>query len=336
MFKSARLRLTIIYCAVFFVVFWTFTLGLYFWMDNSFGEGYISQVKGRQTEQSGEFDFNDKSVETVTIAGDVAMGRLEWVLLILNGGMLLVIPPLAWMLTGRTLRPIETMYDRQEQFVSDASHELRTPLTVIQGELDVALKKERSPREYQRVLDSARQELGGLHELVEALLLETRAGEGKAMLAQDEVDIIDLLTETIERMSPLTVAKSGSLEFDPPTTRLVVRGSSIMLGRLFGNVIDNAVKAIDSGGHILVTAEAQGVHVLVTVSDDGHGMTQEAVAHSFDRFYQADDARARQGFGLGLAISKTIVEQHRGTITLTSEPGRGTLVSIKLPRKVST
>jgi len=302
-------------------------------MDSSFGEGYISQVQSRETEQTGESNFTDKAVHVVTVAGDVAMGQLGRILIALNGGMLLIIPPLAWFLTRRTLQPIEEAFEKQKQFVSDASHELRTPLTVVQGELDVALKKDRPKTEYRRVMESSRQEVAKLRELVEALLLEAKTVDTTAAQFMDDVDLADLLTETVERMKLLATTKGVSVNLDPPTESATIVGSSVLLGRLFLNVLENALKMTPAGGHINVSFEFSHSTILTIISDDGPGMDPGAVAHAFDRFYQADNSRAREGFGLGLAICKTIAEQHGGSIKLASKPGRGTTVSISLPRK---
>ena len=329
MFRSARLRLTIIYCIVFFSIFWLFSGGLYVWMDQSFGEGYITTVTTKQ-EQSGETVSSPKAAR---IAGDVALDRLKYTLIILNGDLLFTIPELAWLLTSRTLKPIEKTYAKQRQFVSDASHELRTPLTIMQGELDVTLKKERSPSDYQATLKSTREELKRLHALTEALLFVARADQSQLHGARSAVDLTDVITEVISRLQPLADAKAIAVSFEPPATQLAVGGSEAMLRQLATNLVENAIKFTPKSGQVSVSAEASHHSIVFRVTDNGIGMTKEAAQQAFERFYRADEARQRsRGFGLGLSISKAIVEQHGGTIDIESEVKRGTTVVVTLPQ----
>lgn len=328
MFHSARLRLTIFYCAAFISIFWIFSGGLYLWMDQSFGEGYISKVTARQEQKEQVKD----SPKTVVIAGDVALDQLKYTLIALNGVLLFAVPGLAWLLTSRTLQPIEETYAKQRRFVSDASHELRTPLTIMQGELDVTLKKARSVSDYQASLRSTREEVTRLHELTEALLFVARADQRSTNHGQKEVDLTDVVTEVVSRLSPLAKAKHISLEFEPPRAQLVVPGFEEMLKQLFTNVIENAIKFTPKSGRVSVSAEPAAHAIDFYITDSGIGMTKQAATQAFERFYRADDARQRAGFGLGLAICKAIVKEHGGTISLESKLDHGTTVKVWLPR----
>lgn len=332
MFKSARLKLTLIYCLIFFSVFWLFSAGLYVWMDRSFGEGYISKVKDQQVEQTGDVAFDDKSAETVTVAGDVALGQLKKVLIILNGSMLFVVPGLAWILTARTLRPIEETYDKQKQFVSDASHELRTPLTIMQGEIDVTLRQSRTPKEYQVTLRSTREELERLHQLTEGLLLVAKNDQAQIPLANHFVDVIDVLTEVTSRFSKIAQGRQVKLVFDPPNKRLITKGFPASIDQLFTNLVDNAIKFTPKKGQVSVQAELSVKDIIVRVKDTGIGMTKQERNQVFRRFYRAETSRTTKGFGLGLSISKAIVEQHNGTISVESKQQVGTTVIVTLPK----
>jgi signal transduction histidine kinase len=297
-------------------------------MDQSFGEGYISKVTSRQ-EQNGEVV---SSPETVRIAGDVALDRLKYTLIVLNGVLVFAVPWLAWLLTSRTLRPIENTYAKQRQFVSDASHELRTPLTIMQGELDVTLKKDRSVGEYQASLKSTREEVKRLHALTDALLFVARSDQRSARIKQNEVDLTDVLTEVVSRLGPLAATKRITVRFEPPAAKLVVSGSEEMLKQLFTNLAENAIKFTKKAGQVSVSAEPTAHIIDIYISDTGIGMTKQAVSRAFDRFYRADEARHQSGFGLGLSICKAIVEEHSGSIGLESKVGHGTTVKVSLPR----
>ena len=161
MFKTAQIKLTILYSALFLLLFWLFSAGLFVWMDESLGESYISQIRERQEEQVNTgFDDTDESI--TEIAADVALEKLARLLLVLNGALLVVIPGIAWILAKRTLLPIKKVHEQQKQFVSDASHELRTPLTIMSGEMEVVLNKNRCTEDYRKTLVSSKEEVDRL------------------------------------------------------------------------------------------------------------------------------------------------------------------------------
>jgi signal transduction histidine kinase len=301
-------------------------------MDQSFGEGYISKVQSQQLERNGTLTVNSSSGKTALIAGDIALDRLKDILLVLNGLLLLVVPGLAWLLTSRTLRPIEKTYAKQRQFVSDASHELRTPLTIMQGELDITLKRPRTTAEYRSSLKSTREEVIRLHDLTEALLMVTRGDQQRLGPDPGKVDVTDVITEVVSRSHPLASAKQVTIKFDPPTVELVVLGSEKMLEQLLTNLVENAVKFTPKKGKVTIRAKQTSHDISICITDTGIGMTEIAVSQAFERFYRADEARQQSGFGLGLSICKAIVEQHKGTIGLQSEFGHGTTVKVSLPR----
>src|SRR5665647_2573543 len=110
MLKEARKKLTVLYSVLFIIMFWSFSIGLFFWVDNSFGENYVDQVKEQQQIGQFEGDFADNEKALISIAGDVAMIQLRNILLILNGGLLIIIPLLAMLLTRKTLLPVQRIY----------------------------------------------------------------------------------------------------------------------------------------------------------------------------------------------------------------------------------
>src|ERR1017187_2052179 len=115
MFRKANIRLTLLYSLLFLVAFWAFSGGLYIWMENSFGKDYINQI---QQHENLEGDLNQRDTTIATIAGDVALHRLRDILLILNGGLLIIVPSVAWIVTRRILSPVQRIHDQQRQFVS--------------------------------------------------------------------------------------------------------------------------------------------------------------------------------------------------------------------------
>ena len=146
------------------------------------------------------------------------------------------------------------------------------------------------------------------------------------------MDLIDVLTETISRVLPLATQKNMKVVFEPPNSIIEVIGSTTMLRQLFTNLLDNAIKFTPKNGRITVSIIPTEKDVRIAVKDNGIGMTNQEVDQAFERFYRADTARSSKGLGLGLAISKAIVEQHNGSIEISSKDSKGTTVTIYLPR----
>lgn len=332
MFTKTRLKLTLFYSLLFLSLFWVFSFGLYYWMDRSFGEGYISQVRQRQAQQGqniGEFD--DSKTTIVTIAGDVALNQLRNILIVLNGISLLVIPAISWYLAKKSLAPIQLAHEKQKQFVSDASHELRTPITIMIGEIDVALKKVRTVIDYQHILKSNKEELARLTSLVENLLFLAREDQNSMTTLSDTVDITDLLSELIAQFKPVYTKKHLSVHFQPAEKSIVIKGNTQLIRQLFFNLLDNAITYTDKG-EILITLAQEGKYAKVSIKDSGVGISQEHRAKLFDRFYRVDSARSEtKGYGLGLAICLAIVKRHNGTITFISSPHKGSTFTVTLP-----
>jgi len=105
MFRKANIRLTLIYSILFLVSFWAFSIGLYVWMEYSFEDSYISEI-----EQHGEFEFDEQDIDIANIAAGVALDQLENTLLILNGAMIIIVPVIAWLMTRRTLAPVQRIH----------------------------------------------------------------------------------------------------------------------------------------------------------------------------------------------------------------------------------
>lgn len=332
MFTQTQLKLSLFYSLLFLSLFWLFSYGLYFWMEHSFGEGYISQVKQRHVQQ-GQFEgeFDDRKTTIVIIAADVALDQLRNVLVTINGISLFVIPTISWYLAKRNLAPIQVAHEKQKQFVSDASHELRTPLSIMSGEIEIALKKERKAQEYQTILKSNKEELTRLTSLVENLLFLAREDRNKMVPLTDRVDVTDLLLTLISQLKPIYTNKHLKVHFKAAEESIVIKGNKELLHQLFFNLLDNAIKYTDKG-EIRVTLSQEGRYAKVVIKDTGIGISQEHQKQLFDRFYRIDSARSEtKGYGLGLAISKAIVARHNGSITVTSTPHKGSTFTVSLP-----
>lgn len=329
MFRKANIKLTLLYSVLFLVSFWVFSAGLYIWMENSFGESYISEVQQQSEIKSG---FDEQHVDIADIAAEVALNRLGITLLILNGAMIIIVPGIAWLITRRTLAPVQRIHEQQKQFVSDVAHELRTPLSIMSGELEVALGKERTPADYQQVLTSNKQETDRLIELSENLLFLARDDQGRQTIEFEKVDITDLIGSVIASLQTESRRKEISVHFKPEEEPTFTFGQSAMLRRLFFNIIHNAIHYTPSKGDIMISLSTGKQYTQVKIKDNGIGISPEDQEKVFNRFYRVDDSRSQtKGYGLGLAICKSIVELHRGKITLHSALNQGSTFTIWLP-----
>jgi signal transduction histidine kinase len=333
MYNRARFKLTVAYSVLLLFLCWALSFGLYFWFRQSLGEGYITQVRqlnNPSSPGSANFDVIHRSV--ATIAGRVATVELRNILILLNGGLIFLIPISSWYLTNKTLNPINKAYEQQKQFVSDASHELRTPLSILSGEMELALNKNRTLTEYKQTIASSKEEIDRLTDLVRNLLFLARGDHvGQRILIQ-EIDITDLLGTLLTKYDSRLKAKKLHVEFKPAAENQIVNGSESMLQTLFSNLIDNAVKYTRKNGKVVVSIARDGNFAVIGVKDTGIGIPAEDTKKIFDRFYRSDYSRsAIKGFGLGLSISKSIVDMHKGKISVISRLDKGTTFRVYLP-----
>ena len=222
-------------------------------------------------------------------------------------------------------------FQRINQFSIDVSHELKTPLTILKGSTEVALRKERNREEYRVLLVSHLEEIDRMSQIIDDLLLLSKADMGKMQLNVSDIDLKDLILQVYVGMKIFAEKKDVALVVDDlQDTRL--KGDELKLRRMLWNIVDNGIKYTNSGGRVEISSAADDGYVRIKVRDTGVGIGDEDIKYVFDRFYRADRARKREsGTGLGLSISKWIAEAHKGAIEVESHPSSGSLFSIKLP-----
>ena len=227
---------------------------------------------------------------------------------------------------------LDEAFRRQRQFTADASHELRTPLTAIKGQAEVALQRDRDAVAYREVLRAINIEVDRMIRLVGSLLTLARADAGHIAMAREPVDLARLVTDAVEQVRPEATARQISLRLHPGSDVRLTADQDLLL-QLVLNLLDNAVKYTPARGAVSVAWAAEDNHAVVHVSDTGSGIPPEHQPRIFDRFYRADSARTRVagGAGLGLSISRWIAEAHGGTIAVESEPGQGSIFTVRLP-----
>lgn len=227
---------------------------------------------------------------------------------------------------------VENSFQQIKRFTADASHELKTPLTILRGEIEVGLKRLRTPEEYQKILASNLEEVKHMSRMVEDLLTLARADMGALELRKEVVDLGGLVREVWEEVRLWAEDKGVELLFQEDGEARVM-GDRGRLRQLALNLIDNAIKYTPSGGRVELRVVRDGDEVTFSVADTGEGIPAEDLQRIFERFYRVDKARSRQrgGTGLGLSICKWIAEAHGGRISAESELGRGSKFHVFLP-----
>lgn len=224
----------------------------------------------------------------------------------------------------------------KDDFLAVLSHELRNPLAPILTALD--LMRMTGAGAFPREVMIIERQVKHMVRLVDDLLDVSRIARGKIELAMEPVELSDVVTRALEMVSPLIEAKAHHLSVHMPAAGLVVKGDPIRLSQVVTNLLMNAAKYTPQNGSIDVTAERAGSRVSLCIRDSGVGMSAEILPRIFDLFAQERQTldRAAGGLGLGLAIVRSLVELHGGTVTARSEgPGEGSELTVELPLHAS-
>ncbi len=228
------------------------------------------------------------------------------------------------------LRRLDRMKD---EFIALVSHELRTPLTSIRGYLELLTEEADTFPETQRGwIDIIDRNSERLLSLVEDLLLSAQAEDGSVRLTVGAFDLTMMLEECLRAHEQTATSRRIAMSYDVKDAG-TIRGDRRRIAQAFDNVLSNALKFTPQSGRVDVRAARDGGVVRIEVADTGMGVPEEEQAAIFTRFFRTERARneAIVGAGLGLSITKTIVEAHDGTIDFTSREGRGTTFTIELP-----
>jgi heavy metal sensor kinase len=216
-------------------------------------------------------------------------------------------------------------------FAADAAHELRTPLATLRAELDTAIQQPRSAEDHERMLLSLAEEVARMNRIVSDLFTLAKIDMRQYALQKERVELRALLDEAREVWQDS--AEESGLEIVREGPPVVVAGDPVALRRVFMNLIENAIKYNRPGGKIHLSTEELPGKARVRVRDTGMGIAAEDLPRLFKRFYRVDKARSRDsgGAGLGLAICKSFIEAHGGTIGVESALGVGTTFTIEFP-----
>ncbi|HEY9230312.1 MAG TPA: ATP-binding protein, partial [Gemmatimonadaceae bacterium] len=227
-------------------------------------------------------------------------------------------------------REAETLARTREEVLGVVAHDLRNPLGVAGGVLKMLEELELEPADREKLLATGTRAVNQMNRLIGDLLDAMRIEAGRLALEIEEITAASVLSQAEESVRHLAKDKDITLTVEEPDPSLLFRADRGRIVQVFANLLGNAIKFTPSGGRVTLRSRRDAEDIVFEVADNGPGVSPENQAHLFDRFWQARSADSR-GVGLGLAISKGIVEAHGGRIWVLSTPGRGSRFFFALP-----
>ncbi|MEI6581078.1 MAG: HAMP domain-containing sensor histidine kinase [bacterium] len=314
-FFIARLRLTFYYFITALIILGGSSLVLY------------NTILSNLTRSILEGGF-DQGISQIIIdnAQDILLNRF----LTINAIIIFFIIIIGFLLTHKTLEPIKLNMQKQKRFIADASHELRTPTAVVISGLEVALSNKKldftgAKKTLENTLDEMRE-----FSKLSNNLLDISKYDMPIKTKYEPIYIDELVKTIVEKNKNLAYAKNIKIETEIEF-KAKIFGNGIELSRVFFNILDNAIKHTPTGGLILVSDKIVSSKYVLTISDNGVGIKEDIIEKIFDPFFRGDTSRSTEGAGLGLTLSKKIVENHKGMISIKSQVNKGTNVIISLP-----
>ncbi len=228
------------------------------------------------------------------------------------------------------LTRLESSFERISQFSSDASHELKTPLTIIKGELEIALRKDRSTSEYKQTLDTSLNEVMVIEQTINDLLF--LAKNEKDLITQNTKELLyfdEIVDESINEIKNFAILNKIEIKFDLIDT-LEFKGYSNFLKIAIKNLLKNAIQYSDKESFVIVKSYIENGYFNISIQDFGIGIASSEQAKIFEKFYRTDKSRNKNsgGTGLGMSIVKKIIDIHKGNIKVNSSENIGTTITL--------
>ncbi|MFZ1721366.1 MAG: HAMP domain-containing sensor histidine kinase [Microgenomates group bacterium] len=335
LFISARLQLTAWYLLIVLLITGSVSAIVYFRTT------YVIQQEYARIEQRILKDFqrigqpeSETPVERV-LRADLALAKQQifFQLLVVNGLIALLFAIAGYILSGKTLRPIQSILEEQQRLVADAAHELKTPITALKTSLEVNLMDKSLPVGTRKILSENLEDIECLGMLTESLLKLARFEHQQ--LDHVVVELAQLTKQAVKQITPLATKKSIVIKSKGLKKKYPVVGDFGALLDLEILLLDNAIKYSASGTTVTISLIEHRRTIELNVTDQGIGISKEHLAHIFNRFYRVDSSRTQSrtgGYGLGLAIAKKIVTQHKAALYVKSSPDVGTIFSVNFPK----
>jgi signal transduction histidine kinase len=258
--------------------------------------------------------------------------KIEMLIYIVDGILLVGIGFSSYFLAGKTLKPIRKVLEAQKKFSADASHDLRTPLAIVTTESEVILADtEASKDDLRKTIGSNLEEVRKMSKLVHDLLLLSRGDNHAPAYALVRVDAHNFLEKIVEKMRAQAQQKGLTMHLSR-YKKICIAIDPNTFDRAISNIVQNAIKYTHTGTITIdITEDVRKAYI--TIKDTGVGIDQKDLPHIFDRFYKAEHSRNDiSSSGLGLSIAKLIIEEYDGAIEVKSNVGKGTEVRITVPK----
>lgn len=284
-------------------------------------QGIVFHKNSLKIEVLPEFKSEQKELFVDVITGSISAGKKA------NLGAIL---------TLHNVTKEAELEEMKLDFVSMAAHELRTPLTAIKGYLSVFMQENRQmfnedQMSFLNRINIASQELGAL---IENLLSVSKIERNNFTVTLESVDWVASVKQVVEELIPRATERKITLQFIPPTQVLPkIKADRLRLNEVLANLLSNAINYTAVGGRVDVTVVLQDKEIVTSIKDTGQGIPKEAIPHLFTKFFRVSGVleQGSKGNGLGLYISKSIIEMHKGKIWVESELGKGSTFSFSLP-----
>jgi two-component system OmpR family sensor kinase len=226
-------------------------------------------------------------------------------------------------------------FTQQREFLANAAHELKTPVAILKSTLQSLLQRPRAAEEYRAGLEQALDDMARLEQLMHSMLRLARAEQWAAGSTRRDLEAVEVAAtceSVLERLAPVARERGVTIQF-VGNGPMPMRADADDLELVWSNLLENAIRFSPAGGNVQLRVRANGQRGYIEVEDEGPGIPQSELAHLFERFHRSDSSRARNtgGYGLGLAISKALIEAYGGTITPESGPGQGTRMVVEVP-----
>lgn len=225
------------------------------------------------------------------------------------------------------------LFDELRSVTDDVAHDLKTPLTRLRGAAELTMSERGTDGAAGELAAVVSEECGEMLELINSMLEIARTESGLSGLKTEVVELSGQLRRAHELFLPVAEDLGIDFRLELPEQPVSITADRVKLQRVFSNLIDNALKFNRSGGKVTLKMKATDEEVLVTVADTGCGIAAADLGHIFERLFRCDASRSRPGNGLGLSLARAIVRAHGGEIRAESEVGRGSVFTVRLPRK---
>ena len=293
-------------------------------------EGKLKKYKVYYKMSSGTYYKKIAFADYSAASKEITAG-IVFAVLCFAGAMLIFLLISIW-LSGYALKPVAKAWAQQHQFVADASHELKTPLTAILATNNILLSHcDSTIDEQKKWIENSQAEAHHMKDLINNMLFLAKSDDEKVEIVMSEISLSDIVTDTALQFEPVAFENGVLIDTDIEKD-IHIQGDTTQIRQLAHILVDNACKYAGEDGHVDVSLARCSGLIKLEVTNSGNPIPEEDLPHIFERFYRSDKVRTQQnqagGYGLGLAIAKSIVERHKGSISAASNETDGTRFTV--------